>query len=171
LQDCFLGYPEEFQAPPLGYWVYAAYRTHVANAEAAGMVLSCYDFLDGSDVLNPRGKMRLAHIGALLPRNFAPVIIEPTGCAPALAEARRLAVLNALAQGPFPIPPERVVVGPPISVPLTGIEALYVYQNLLSQTRSQGTTGGLGGGSIGGTVGQGFSSPGRTATPATGGGP
>jgi hypothetical protein len=169
LQDCFLGYPEEFKAPPLGHWVYAAYKTHVANADAARMVLYRYDFLDGSDVLNPRGKERLAQIAALLPRNFSPVVVEG-GCGPALDEARRLAVLGFLGQGPFPVPPERVVVGGPLAVPLSGPEAVLVYRNLIFQTQRQGVQAGLGGGSIGGTVGEGFGAPGRTATTGAGAG-
>src|SRR5262245_48345725 len=48
LQRCFLGFPEEFREPPLGYSVYAHYRTHVVNAEVARMALHEYDFLEGS---------------------------------------------------------------------------------------------------------------------------
>jgi hypothetical protein len=161
-QDCFLGFPEEFHEPPLGHSVYAAYKTQVANGAAARMVLYRYDFVDGCGLLNPRGKERLAEIAALLPHTFFPVVIE--GCAPGLDESRRLAVLEELGRCPFPIPPQRVVVGRPIAVGLSGTEALLVYQNLLFQTRRQGAPGGFGGGLIGGTVGQGFGATGGTAT-------
>jgi hypothetical protein len=163
LQDCFLGYPEAFRSPPLGYFLYQNFRTEVANAEAARMVLYQYDFVDGGTTLNLHGQDKLARIAALLPRNFAPVVIERLPCAPGLAEARRLAVLDELAHGPFPVPPERVVVGAPIATGLSGVDAALVYENLLIQTQRQGVKAGLGGGSIGGTVGEGFSAPGRTS--------
>jgi hypothetical protein len=132
----------------------------VANGDAARMVLYHYDFLDGHGGLNPRGKERLAQIARMLPKTFFPVVIEP-GCDPGVDQARRLAVLNELGQCPFPIPAERVVVGKPLAYPLSGAEAVFIYQNLLRQTQLQGVVGGFGGGSIGGTVGQGFSAPGR----------
>jgi hypothetical protein len=138
LQDCFLGYPEEFRSPPLGYFLHQNFRTEVANADAAFMVLYQYDFVDGGTALNVHGQDKLARIAALLPRNFAPVVIERLPCAPGLAEARRLAVLDELAHGPFPVPPERVVVGPPIAGGLNGVDAAHVYENLLIQTQRQG---------------------------------
>lgn len=161
LQDWCLGFPEEFRSPPLGAFLYEHFKTEVANGDAARMVLYQYDFVDGSDVLNHHGQEKLARIAALLPTNFFPVVIEALPCAPGLAEARRVVVLNLLACGPFPIPPERVVIGPPIAAGLSGREAELVYQNLLIQTQRQGVLAGLGGGSIGGTVGQGFSASGR----------
>src|SRR5262249_16318711 len=42
LQDCFLGYPEFFEAPPLGHSIAMHYQTHVANGDAARMVLNQY---------------------------------------------------------------------------------------------------------------------------------
>jgi hypothetical protein len=138
LQECFLGFKEEFKAPPLGHWLYLHGKTMVANGDAARMVLYNYDFVEGCDRLNPRGKDQLAKIAALLPTNFCPVVIERIPCNPALAEARRLAVLNELTHGPFPVPPERVVIGPPLAVGLAGREATIIYPNLLEQTRTDG---------------------------------
>jgi hypothetical protein len=149
--------------------VYEHYKTHTANGEAARMVLYHYDFVDGGGTLSPRGLERLAEIATLLPRTFFPVVIEPH-CDPAVSAERQAGVISHLVRGPFPIPPERVVVGKPPANGLSGQEAALIYQNLLYQTQVQGTQGGLGGGSIGGTVGQGFSAPGRTSSP-TGGAP
>jgi hypothetical protein len=165
LQECFLGYPEEFKPAPLGQSVQRAYTTHVANGTAARMVLYEYDFICGTAVLNQRGKDQLARMASWLPDNVFPIVIERTPWDPALAEARRLAVWSALADSPFPVPPERVVIGPPLAYGLQGVEADLVYRNLLRQTLSQGTQGGLGGGSIGGTGGQGSGAPGRTTAP------
>jgi hypothetical protein len=138
LQSCFLGYPEEFQAPALGQFVHLHGKTMVANGDAARMVLYHYDFVDGSAQLNLRGKDQLLKLCALLPTNFYPVVIQRIPCNPALAEARRLAVLTELAQGPFPVPPERVVIGPSLAVGGSGREGVIIYQNLLGQTQSDG---------------------------------
>jgi hypothetical protein len=121
------------------------------------MVLYHYDFENGREGLTLRGRDQLAKIAALLPVNFSPVIIERTPDNPALAESRRRLVLNELARGPFPVPPERVVIGLPIAAGLQGTEAEIIYSNLLTQTRNAGvstgtTTGGLTGSPTGGTA-------------------
>jgi hypothetical protein len=136
LQKCVLGFPEEFEAPPLGETVARHYRSHVANGEAARMVLHQYDFAPGSELLNERGLDRLLQIQQVLGHNFCPVVIERTPGCPQLAEARRLVVLNELARGPFPVPPERVVVGPSPSIGLAGVEAEIIYRNQLLQLQS-----------------------------------
>ena len=169
LHDCFLGYRDQYEAPLLGYYLYLHGHTQVANGDAARMVLYHYDFVEGSDQLNPRGKYQLAKIAALLPQIFNPIIIEATADAPGMDEARRVAVVRELAKGPFPVPAERVVVGRPISVPLRGVEAERIYHNLLLNTESQGvrgTGGGItaAGGAATGTTGSGVLAP--TATPA-----
>lgn len=133
------GYPEEFEAPPLGQTIHAHFRTMVANGEAAAMVLYRYDFCDGSDVLNLRGRDQLTKIAAMLRGNGFPIIIERTPEAPALAEARRAAILNVLAHNAIALPPERVVIGPPIANGLSGEEAERLYQYHLNNQRTQAT--------------------------------
>jgi hypothetical protein len=145
LQAWFLGFPEEFEAPPLGASVYACARTQVANAEAARMILSPYHFVDGTDQLTPWGKNQLAMIAHLLPANFFPVVIEATPC-PALDEARRLAVLNELGHGAFAVPPERVVIGPAIARGMSGVEARITNANFLLGVQAGGVRGGAAGG-------------------------
>jgi len=140
LQDCFLGYPGEFSAPPLGQFLYEHGKTQVANGTAARMTLYHYDFVEGRNALNQRGKDQLAKIAALLPHNFFPVVVERTPEAPDLAEARRLLVLNELARSSFPIPRERVMVGVPMAEGLSGVEAEIVYRNLIGQTTGGGMT-------------------------------
>src|SRR5260370_2618585 len=130
----FLGYAEEFEAVPLGYDVHLSMRTQVVNGEAARMVLYHYDFVDKGSKLNLRGKDQLAKMAGMLDHNFFPIVIERTPTNPALAEARRLAVLNELAAGPFPVPPMRVVIGQPPATGLQGREAILIYQNLIRQT-------------------------------------
>jgi hypothetical protein len=98
----------------------------------------------GTNRLNPRGKEQLAKIAALLPANFFPVLIERTADGPELDEARRQVVLDELLRGPFPVPMERVVLGDPLGKGLRGVEAELIHQNLLLQTQTRGTLGGLG---------------------------
>jgi hypothetical protein len=130
------------------------------------MVFYDYDFIEGQPQLNLAGRDRLARIGHLLASNPAPIVIERTPCAPELAEARRLVVLSELAQGPHPVPPERVVIGKPLDYGLSGPEAELIYRNLLLQVQSAGsrpilggigaTGAGAGGGATGGVGVGGF---------------
>ncbi|HMF11150.1 MAG TPA: hypothetical protein VKE94_02560 [Gemmataceae bacterium] len=159
-----LGFESEFEPAPFGASVYATYRSHVANGEAARMVLHHYDFVGDTATLNTKGQDQVAKIAAMLAHNAFPVIVERTPCNPAIAEARRLAVLKQFGQGGIPIPPERVVIGPSIGNGLRGGEAEIIYQNLLSQTRERGQVTGAASGLLGPTPSQ----PGAGA--GTGGG-
>ncbi len=153
-QEHFLGYPEEFNEWPLGQTVYTHGRTMAANGRAARMILNEYDFVGGETELNDRGQQKLAAIEAQLPVNFAPLIVEQTAWDPSVAEARRVAILNRLARGPFPVPEERVVVGPAISNGLIGKEAYKV-----GGMRQKEFTSDNGGGSASGLDGSGVSNP------------
>jgi hypothetical protein len=170
LQECFLGFPEEYQAPPLGHFVYLHAKTEIANAEAARMVLYQYDFMAGGDQLTPRGCYQVEKIATMLPRTFFPVIIEAMPGHASLYEARRLTVLNELAKYPFPIPPERVVIGRPLAVGLAGPEAELVYQNLILQTQNKGVAAGGGAGQSFGNVPLVGSNPAGGGAGAGGGG-
>ena len=123
LQEHFLGYAEEFNEWPLGESVYAHARTQVANGLAARMVFYHYDFVDGTSQLNLRGRDKLAAVAATLPTTFFPVVVERTPTEPGLDQSRRLTLLTQLAQGSFPVPAERVVIGPRIANGMTGVEA------------------------------------------------
>jgi len=155
LQACFVGYGPEFESPALGSHVFQHNQTQVVNGEAALMMLHHFDFLQGSDGLTQRGKDQLAKIAEYLPRNFFPIVIERTPGTPELATARRQVVLNELAHGTFPVPPERVVIAASLAKGLKGAEAEIIYRNMMEQTRVSGVpippTGGTGG--IGGTGG------------------
>jgi hypothetical protein len=142
------GFPSQFPAVPLGKFMYQHGQTEVANGTAVFMTLYHFDFEDCSDKLNLHGRDQLAKIASLLPQNFFPIVIERTPEAPALAEARRAAVLHELAHGPFPVPPQRVVIGPSLGDDLRGVEAQLVNQNVMIQTltRGVGAAQGLGGG-------------------------
>lgn len=165
LQDKVLGYPEEFNEWPLGRALYAHGRTQVGNAEVSRLIFNDYDFVQETSELNYRGRDKLAVITAQLPATFAPVIIERTPWAPGLDESRRLTILSQMATGPFPIPAERVLVGPPIARGLLGQEAWITNRNRLGQ---------IGSGGLGGSVSAGFDAGGLSgaavAPGAVGGG-
>jgi hypothetical protein len=164
LSSCF-GYESEFEAVPLGAFVDAAYRNHIANGDAARMVLYHYDFVGNTATLNTHGQDQVAKIAAMLGHNGFPVIVERTPGNPALAEARRLAVWNQLGGAGSVIPPERIVVGASIANGLHGGEAEIIYLNLLSQTREKGLVTGAASGFVGAA-----SSPSGTGGGGPGGG-
>jgi hypothetical protein len=154
LQEHFLGYPEEFNEWPLGYAVYANARTQISNAQAGHLVFYHYDFEDGTSRLNLRGQDKLARLGMYLPTSFSPVVVERTPKEAGLDESRRLALVTALGRGSFPVPEERIVIGPSFASDISGIEALPIYSNQVRSIASGGSiTGGVAG--IGGFVGGG----------------
>src|SRR4051812_33827017 len=79
LQEAFLGFPEEFERPPLGALMHASNAAQVGNGLAALMTLNRYDFEPGVTRLNERGRDKLGAIAARLPVSFAPVIVERSG--------------------------------------------------------------------------------------------
>jgi hypothetical protein len=155
LQEHFLGYAEEFNEWPLGEALYAHARTQVANGLAARMVFYHYDFVDGTSQLNLRGCDKLAAVAATLPTTFFPVVVERTPTEPGLDQSRRLTLLTQLAQGSFPVPAERVVIGPRIANGMTGFEAeRVIYRRQLSNLASGGWLGErAAGGFVGGGLG------------------
>lgn len=168
-QEKFLGYPEEFNEWPLGRAVYAHANTQVTNGNAARMVFYDYDFVSDGDQLNLRGQDKLTAIAARLPTNFFPIIIERTPQNPGLDQARRLAILNQLSSGSFPVPAERVVIGRPIANGMRGIDGLLVEQNRLGNILSGGSLIGTGGVGAGTGVGPGSFDGGGLSGAAFGG--
>ena len=156
LQDKLLGYPEEFNEWALGSSLYAHGRTQVANGLAARMVFHHNDFVDGTPRLNDRGREKLAEVAATLPTVGFPVLVEGTPKSPGLDQERRLTLLAEFGRGPFPVPAERVVVGPRIAHGLDGLESQLIYQRQLQGLGQGGVLGG-GGGAAGSFDGGGLS--------------
>jgi hypothetical protein len=123
---------------PLGETIGAHFRAQVGNGSAARMTLYDYDFASGSAQLSYRGRDRLRVALGLMAQSPYPLVIEGLPLAPDLAAARRAAVLAELAAAGVVVPPERVLVGPPLAVPLRGVEAELIYQTLLTQTGTAG---------------------------------
>ncbi len=170
LQEHFLGYAEEFNEWPLGEALYAHGRAQAANGLAARMVFYQCDFVDGTSQLNVRGRDKLAAVAATLPTTFFPVVIERTPTVPGLDQSRKSTLLTELALSKFPVPGERVVIGPSIAYGMAGYEAWYaIYPRQLSYLSSGGAIGsGAAGGFVGG--GQGFDSGGLSGSAITGAG-
>jgi hypothetical protein len=168
LEENFLGYAEEFNEWPLGESLYAQGRTQVANGVAARMVFNHYDFVDGSTQLNVRGRDKLATVAATLPTNFFPVVVERTPKKPGLDVARREILLAEFGRGNFPVPAERVVIGPGIAYGMTGVESTIIYQRQLQGLGSGGAGGGGGGGFTGGGA-AGFDGGGLSGSAVSGG--
>jgi hypothetical protein len=157
-QEHFAGYAEEFNEWPLGEALYAHGRTQAANGLAARMVFYNCDFQDGSAELNRRGRDKLATVSASLPTTFFPVVVERAPVTPGLDQSktavldqqRRTTLLTQLAQNTFPIPAERVVIGPGIAYGMTGFEAVnIIYPRQLSSLASGGAATAAGAGAAG----------------------
>jgi hypothetical protein len=166
LQEKLIGFPEEFVETTLGDSVYANGRTQVSNGEAARLVFYHYDFLDGSTELNHRGRDKLAVVMGTLPRTFAPIIVERTPREPGLDAGRRQVLLTRLASGPFPVPEQRVLVGPPIAHGLMGQEATLINNNRFNQVVQGASPAGAGVSS--GATGFGFDASGLSGAASLG---
>ena len=144
LQEHFLGYLEEFNEWPLGSALYALERTQVSNSRTAQQTFYDFDFVGDSATLNLKGRQKMARVATELPRSFTPILIEQTARYPGLAELRRQTMLAELSQGPFPVPPERIIVCPPISTGLSGPEATVLFGTQMGQLGGRGGAGGSG---------------------------
>lgn len=138
LQGKFYGYPEEFVPRPLGAALYDHTLAMTANAAAARLTLYDYDFVQGSAELSPRGNEQLLKLSPQLLASPYPLIVERTLGNPPLAAARRELVAARLAQGPCPIPPDRVLVGEPIARGLSGTNAQVIANNALGRVQQYG---------------------------------
>lgn len=147
--------PQEPDPIPLGQFIYQNFDVQVTNGIAARMVLHDYDFALGTSALTPRGRDQLEQIVKRAQRYPFPVIIERPAYSLPLGEARRRAVLDELRRANIALGPDRVIVGAPPSHGLSGIEANFMFQNLLLQTQSRGWEGGAGGAGTGTTIGAG----------------
>ena len=135
LQDKWIGYPENFIEPPLGYYVTEQMTMQVAKADPHRFTLYRSDFLPGTDRFSPTGASRFNLMYSRLPGWLGPVSIEWTPDEPGLAESRRQVVLATLQMAGRPILPERVVIGPSPYPGAMGTEAVNNFNNLI--VRSQ----------------------------------
>jgi hypothetical protein len=112
LKDTYIGRPDMFYEPPVGYYIRNHFGVMKAKADPHRFTMYRSDFLPGTTRLSPSGAVRFNLIASRLPGWLGPVIIEGSPDEPGLAESRRLAVLATLAATGQAVIPERVVIGP-----------------------------------------------------------
>ncbi len=130
LEDKFVGYPDTFAEPPLGFYLTEQLTLQVGKADPHRFTLYRSDFLPGTNVLSPIGASRFNIMVKRVSAWPGPVTIEWTPDQPAVAEARRQAVVAMLHQTGLPIVPERVVVSPSSYPGGLGIEPTNFYHNM-----------------------------------------
>jgi hypothetical protein len=123
LQDNWIGYPSEFAEPPPGFYAYETLGVMRAKADPHRFTLYRSDFLDGTSQLSPNGASRFNIMAARVKSWPGPVQIEWSPETPALAEARRQAVIALFQNVGCPLIPERVVIAPSRYPGMFGTEA------------------------------------------------
>ena len=136
LDDKFIGYPDAFIEPPLGAYIRRQFTVQVAKADPHRATLYHSDFLPGTDRFSPIGASRFNLMLGRLPAWSGPILIEWSPDQPALAEARRLAVLATLDRAGQPMPGERVVIGPSPYPGAMGVEAAGNFGNVIGRSQA-----------------------------------
>jgi hypothetical protein len=135
---------------------YACQWVHTERTRAAQDNFVIYQYEWSADVtkLTPSGQEHVAQIAQGLSQTPFPVVIEPSSNPSdrRLDEARRMAVLEALASSGNPVPPDRVILARPEAEGLYGQEAPGVARGMLS-TQTGGQNTGIGTSSAGATLG------------------
>ena len=148
---------------------YACQWAHAERGRAAQDNFVIYQYEWSADVtkLTPSGQGHVGQMAQALCQVPFPVVIEPSSDR-RLDEARRMAVLEALASSGNPVPPERVILARPEAEGMYGQEAPGVARGMFgTQTGGQSTgVGTLGAGATaagiqGGIVGGAAVSGGR----------
>jgi hypothetical protein len=140
LEDKMVGYPDAFIEPPLGYFVSEQLAVQVAKADVHKFTLYRSDFLAGTNEFSPIGASRFNIMFARLGSWPGPIHIEWTPDQPALAQARRLAVLATLERAGRPVEAGRVVIGPSPYPGALGIDAINNFGTTLMRTQAAGQT-------------------------------
>jgi hypothetical protein len=136
VQDKFVGYPDTFMEPPLGYYVNEQFAVQVAKADTHRFTLYRSDFLPGTSLFSPSGASRFNIMSTRIPGWMGPITVEWTPDQPALAEGRRQALLETMQRAGRPILADRVVIGPSPYPGAMGTEAINNFGNTI--LRSQG---------------------------------
>ncbi len=138
VQDKFIGYPQTFVEPPLGYYINEQFTVQVAKADMHRFTLYRSDFLPGTNAFSPIGASRFNIMFSRIPGWLGPIAVEWTPDQPALAESRRQAVLQTLQNAGQPVLASRVVIGPSPYPGARAVEAANNYTNTLARTQAAG---------------------------------
>jgi hypothetical protein len=133
VHEHFIGDPDLFNVPPAGYSAYATMAAQVGKANLHTFTLYRSDFISGTGELSPSGAWRLSFLASRLPTWTGPVVVEWTPDQPALAAARRDAVLGLLRGSNIPVADNRVVVGPSAFPGIIGVDAANNYNILIQR--------------------------------------
>jgi hypothetical protein len=136
IHDKFIGYPDTFIEPPLGYYVNEQFALQTAKADPHRFTLYKSDFLPGTNFFSPAGASRFNLMFCRLPGWLGPITVEWTPDEPGLAESRRQAVLETLERAGQTLVPERVVIGPSPYPGAMGIEAVNDFNNLINRSQA-----------------------------------
>lgn len=133
LEDKFVGYPDTFIEPPLGYYITEQFSVQVAKADTHRFTLYRSDFLPGTSLFSPSGASRFNVMFARIPSWLGPISVEWTPDQPELAQSRRQAVLDTLQQAGQPVLAQRVVIIPSPYPGAVGTEAVNNYFNTVTR--------------------------------------
>jgi len=133
LQNNFVGYPEEFVEPPLGFYVNENIAVMRAKADPHKFTLYRSDFLAGTNRLSPQGAGRINLMASRLRSSPLPILIEWSPDEPGLAESRRTAVVALLQSVGTPVNPDRVVIGPTVYPGSLGTDAANNYGIMITR--------------------------------------
>jgi hypothetical protein len=133
LCDTFIGRPQDFVEPPVGFYIRENFGLMRAKADHHRFMLYRSDFLPGTNLLSPSGATRFNLMASRLPGWLGPVVIEWSPDEPGLAESRRAAVVATLLNAGLPIIPERVVIGPSIYPGTLGADAANYYNVMITR--------------------------------------
>jgi hypothetical protein len=139
LEDKFVGYPDTFAEPPLGFYVYEQMGVQVAKADAHRFMLYRSDFLPGTNLFSPSGASRFNIMYGRMPGRLGPIMVEWTPEAPELAQARRQAVRETLRQAGQPLLADRVVIAPSPYPGAMGVEAINNFTNTIMRSQMSAT--------------------------------
>jgi len=129
VQDKFVGYPDTFKEPPLGYYVTEQLTVQVAKADTHRFTLYRSDFLPGTSVFSPSGASRFNIMYARFPSWLGPIAVEWTPEQPELAQSRRQAILDTMRKAGQPTLAQRVVIIPSPYPGAVGVEASNNFSN------------------------------------------
>jgi hypothetical protein len=110
LVDRVIGYPELFDEPPPGAYVFQHYLVNKRAALQHRFLLYHSDFWSDTTQLTPDGQERLARMIADLGRWQGPILIEQPGGSPDLAARRKSAIAQQIALAGVPMTEERILV-------------------------------------------------------------
>lgn len=152
--------PNPFEEIPLGLQLNETMSTQVRNYENTRQIFYHYDFINNSAELNHAGQNKLARISQNAFANFAPIVVESTPRQPGVDHARRLHLVQTMANNGIPIPAERIIVAGAVNRGLSGPDAIILYNRSLGDLQqspgSSGISGSAGGGGVGGLTGSGL---------------